>query len=513
MKKRNCDISMKKNGHIFELMNIKQLKLTFLLTIFMSVVGLKVFAYDALIDGIWYEFYGNEAYVVNPNFDEEGTYSAGHGNYSGEVTIPSSVYYQGSYYKVTVIYDAFAYCSGLTSLQIPSSIRQITGGSTFEDCTQFSKVIINDIASWCNLELYNGYRNNPLYYAKHLYKYDGWQYVEVTDLVIPQNVSTIKPDVFSGGNSFSSITIPGDVTSIGERAFYGCNSLTTVIVKNATPPSIKSSTFSNIGNTTLYVPHGSKAAYQAADYWKDFGTIVDVAVDDVFTAKTKEGVDMSFKVTSISPLEVQVGDGTKAAIDKTYSGSITIPSSVAIAGTDYTFTVSQIGENAFNGCNLITSVDIPVTVKTIEKKVFYGCSVLQEVVLPNSIKTIPQSLNIGYGTSQGFAPIDGVVENFHVPSSVTWIGIYAINQCDNVVIEDGNSELQLQNRNASDGYYDGAFSGVKKLYVGRNMGLNGFSYSGQVFCALNSSSTQLTDVIFGPLVTNAFTGTLGTVAM
>ena len=31
-------------------------------------------AFGIYIDGIWYEFYGNEAYVVNPNFDEEGTY-------------------------------------------------------------------------------------------------------------------------------------------------------------------------------------------------------------------------------------------------------------------------------------------------------------------------------------------------------------------------------------------------------------------------------------------------------
>lgn len=190
---------------------------------------------------------------------------------------------------------------------------------------------------------------------------------------------------------------------------------------------------------------------------------------------------MSFKVTSISPMEVQVGDGTNAAIGNTYAGKITIPSSVTIPGSDLSFTVSQIGANAFKNCNSIYSVDIPVTIWTIEKSVFYGCSGLQEVVLPNSIKTIPNGLDIGYGTiSQGFAPIDGVVENIHVPSSVTWIGRYAINQCDNVVIEDGNTSLSLQDRNAKDGYYDGTFSHVKKLYVGRNTGLNGSSYSGEV---------------------------------
>ena len=484
---------------------MKRLHTTLLLTLLMSMVGVKAMAYDAYIDGIWYEFYGSEAWVVNPNIDEEGTYWDGHGQYSGEVTIPSSVYYQGTYYKVTTIDDAFYLCSGLTSLKIPSSIKLITGGSTFDDCTQFSKVIINDIASWCNVELYNGYRDNPLYYAKHLYKYDGWQYVEVTDLVIPQNVSTIKHDAFSGGSSFSSITISGDVTSIGERAFYGCNSLSTVIVKNATPPSITSSSFSNIGNTTLYVPHGSKAAYQAADYWKDFGTIVDVAVDDVFTAKTKEGVDMSFKVISINPMEVQVGEGdenyfgAKAAIDKTYAGKITIPSTVTIPGTNLTFTVSQVGENAFNGCNLMTSVEIPLTIKTIAERIFDGCKSLKEVVLPNSINTIPANLALKY--SEGTA-----IEYIHVPSSVTWIGLYAISKCNTVVIEDGNSNLELENRNADDGYYDGTLYGVKKLYVGRNTDNHSTSYAGETFRLSGSSYTELNNITFGPLVTKAFWG-------
>ena len=152
----------------------------------------------------------------------------------------------------------------------------------------------------------------------------------------------------------------------------------------------------------------------------------------------------------------------------------------------------------------VESVELPTSVTSLESSLFYGCKSLKDVVLPNSIKTIPNSLDIGYGNS---GSIDGVVENIHVPSSVTWIGRYAINQCDTVVIEDGITGLGLQDRNAKDGYWDGTFSGVKKLYVGRNTGLNGSSYSGEVFCALNSSSTQLSDIIFGPLVTNAFTGT------
>lgn len=142
----------------------------------------------------------------------------------------------------------------------------------------------------------------------------------------------------------------------------------------------------------------------------------------------------------------------------------------------------------------VESVAFPVSVTTLESSLFSGCSSLKKIVLPNSITKIPSNMG------------SGAVEYFHVPGSVTWIGRYAINNCGTVVIEDGNTSLTLQDRNAKDGYWDGVFSGVKKLYVGRNTDCDGYSYAGQAFTALNSSNTQLTDITFGPLVTSAFTG-------
>jgi len=69
------------------------------------------------------------------------------------------------------------------------------------------------------------------------------------------------------------------VTSIGDAAFYDCTE-TSVTVKNPNPVSISSDVFSNSANATLYVPTGSKAAYEAADYWKEFKEIVEIEVLD-----------------------------------------------------------------------------------------------------------------------------------------------------------------------------------------------------------------------------------------
>lgn len=45
-------------------------------------------------------------------------------------------------------------------------------------------------------------------------------------------------------------------------------------IKN--PLTIDSFTFSNRTNATLHVPADSKAAYEAANYWKDFKEIVEM---------------------------------------------------------------------------------------------------------------------------------------------------------------------------------------------------------------------------------------------
>ena len=65
------------------------------------------------------------------------------------------------------------------------------------------------------------------------------------------------------------------VTSIGNAAFVTCFVLTSISIPNSvTSITIPESVFTNQSDVTLYVPKGSKTAYQSADYWKDFKEII-----------------------------------------------------------------------------------------------------------------------------------------------------------------------------------------------------------------------------------------------
>ena len=254
------------------------------------------------INGVYYEFNGDEAIVVaNPY------------KYRGNVVIPASVNYNNKEYIVTRIgNNAFSGCSGLTSVTIPSSVTSI-GSKVFQNCIGLQKIIVKDLAAWCRVSIADVIEN-----AHHLYLDDN---TEITDLVIPDGVTNIGNNVFSGCSSLSSVIISNSVTNIGSGAFFNCSGLTSAIIGNnvmniegysfygcsgltsielpssvtsidgyafngcsslvsvkiyaKTPPSARYTPFPTNQAITLYVPRGSKAAYETADVWKYFSSIVE----------------------------------------------------------------------------------------------------------------------------------------------------------------------------------------------------------------------------------------------
>lgn len=108
-----------------------------------------------------------------------------------------------------------------------------------------------------------------------------------------------------------------------------------------------------------------------------------MAVDDTFKV---DGI--TFKVTSISPNEVQVGaGGGNIAISLDTEGVMNIPSSVKDSeGNSYS--VTGIGNSAFSSCEKLTEIKIPNSVTTIDSYAFESCSGITSVTLPDGLKSI-----------------------------------------------------------------------------------------------------------------------------
>ena len=144
---------------------------------------------------------------------------------------------------------AFSGCSGLTSVTIPNSVTSI-GWSAFSGCRGLTKVEISDIAAWCNIS-FGDYSANPLISAQHLYLNGK----EVTNLVIPNSVTSIGLYAFYGCSGLTSVTIPNSVTEIGGYAFSSCRGLTSVTIGNSVT-SIGVSAFAYCsGLTSVTIPN------------------------------------------------------------------------------------------------------------------------------------------------------------------------------------------------------------------------------------------------------------------
>lgn len=98
----------------------------------------------------------------------------------------------------------------------------------------------------------------------------------VPEIIFPETLKSISEWAFSNNYCLQRIVLPLNIENIGNKAFAQCANLSEVYVKAMKVPFIDESTFDHPVNMTLYVPVGAKEAYAAADYWKDFGKIVEV---------------------------------------------------------------------------------------------------------------------------------------------------------------------------------------------------------------------------------------------
>ena len=263
------------------------------------------------------------------------------------VTIPDNV--------TTIDYRAFYNCSGLTSVTIGNGVTSI-GSSAFEGCTGLTKAIYSSIEHLCSISFGN-FTSNPLKISGHLFIGDQ----EITDLVIPSNVTSIGDYAFLGGlgitsvtisnsvtsigrsafnncSNLTSVTISGNVTTIGVGAFYNCSNLTSVTVNIETPIAIDYDTFSSQANATLYVPAGSKAAYESADYWKEFGTIVEMeAPCKPITSLSELSNAKLYTLTDAAGTLMVVGNGldcNNAILTPDHMGLVTSVSQLSSPNTD-----------------------------------------------------------------------------------------------------------------------------------------------------------------------------------
>ena len=207
---------------------------------------------------------------------------------------------------------------------------------------------------------------------------------EITTANIPEKITYEKKDY--------------TVTSIRGCAFDGCRSLASVVI----PSSVTSIGYRAFyGCSSLFAYHYKKDG--TATLLKAGSETAEISGKDTYNIPEKVTHDgAEYTVTSIGDCAF---DGCRSL------SSVVIPSSV-----------TSIGGYAFKGCSSLTSVVIPSSVTSIGNRAFYGCSSLASVVIPSSVT------RIGSYAFSGCSSLASVV----IPSSVTSIGSDAFSGCSSL---------------------------------------------------------------------------------
>ena len=375
---------------------------------------------------------------------------------------------------------AFGYCSNLTSVTISDSVTSI-GRGAFAYCDNLTNIYITDMVAWCNISgSYNFISNSPI--DKNLYLNNEL----ITELVIPDGITSIGMGTFVCCSSLTSVVIPDSVTSIGSSAFAYCSSLTSVFIgDNVT--SIEAGAFgccsslteivipsgvTSIGNSAFYDCSNLTSVYYkgtAGDWFNitiesDNSSLTDAmryyyseteptlnaggtAYDGNYWHYVGDKIVVWVYGEEIGTegLEYTLSeDGAYYSVTD-YTGTAT---EVVIPSTYEGLPVAGIGNSAFENCSELTSVVIPDSVTNIGNNAFNNCSSLTSVYITD----IAAWCNISFG-GYSATPLyyaknlylnNNLATELVIPDGVTEIKAYAFYYCSSlteIVIPDSVTSI------------------------------------------------------------------------
>ena len=243
-----------------------------------------------------------------------------------------------------------------------------------------------------------------------------WGCDSLTSINIPNSVTIIGNGAFGGCRFLTSINIPNSVTTIGICAFISCSFLTNINIPNSVT-TIGNSAFMKCESLTYITIPSSVVDMIGNPFCRWHGILNNkskafIYEDNVLFNKDKTTL-IAYRAKKTNYI---IPNGTTRIGDSAFCGcesltSIKIPNSV-----------TSIGICSFLLCYSLTRINIPNSVTTIKKGAFWCCNSLTSINIPDSVTTIEKG---------AFRCCESLV-NINIPNSITSIGDYAFEECNNL---------------------------------------------------------------------------------
>ena len=338
------------------------------------------------------------------------------------IIIPDGVVRLSSFYDGRKYVGCFEGCSGLSTIDLPESVKEISS-NTFKNCENLVSVKLPTELDVFGSGVFHG--------CTHL-----------KDVIIPRGINRLE-GTFYGCSSLESVIIPEWITECNcyseylgsyKYAYFGCFEGCTKLKNISIPPSCDfgSYAFRNCPNlTSVSLPQATK--WISRGMFDGCSGLISVKTHDNLMGIMKSAFSGCEKLESIYLPEGMTSIGEYAFYQCRSLASIIIPESV-----------TDIGPYAFSGCSKLTSVSISENVTTLIRTFEY-CRSLSSVGIPESVTTldgtfcgcssltsisIPESVtSLGYATFADCSSLTSIT----IPDSVTSIGSLAFARCSGLI--------------------------------------------------------------------------------
>ena len=312
---------------------------------FVALIGALLFGYlptyseDFIENGINYSINSSTSPSVFVSRLPNGAH------YSGDIDIPSSVTHNGIVYLVSGISNwAFENCNEMTSVNMPSTIKEIGDGAF----------------SYCTL---------------------------LTHLSFPDSLKYLATTVCYGCEKLRSLKLPSCIEGIGRSAFGGCTSLEEFIIPDSVK-EIERMAFKNC-RALKKIIWGNSIEKVGGDQFTGCNSLNEVYIKDI-----SKWCKTEFTSELANPLYKQgvVGGGVRLFLNGEIVDKLLVPNDIGIVRKytfyGYTWLKSikfpesdiKVEDNAFSECRQLNSVYLGESTVKLGNQVFNHCEDIQYVV-------------------------------------------------------------------------------------------------------------------------------------
>lgn len=355
-----------------------------------------------------------------------------------EIILPKAlerIGYDGN--SMTTYNASFAY-TGITSLYLPQTVKEL-GGDSFLG-TNISRVEVPDLNTFLQISSTSSFGGNADLYVNGKL---------VTEVDIPNGMTSLTA-ILSGIGSLKKVIVPDSVTWISHNqgafedcknleevifegtskideiygTFRGCSSLKSVHIP-ASATEFKNAPFEGCNLESVYYD-GTFEDWCKIDFEYDFHS--PMPYTERFYYKKENGYEELIDAVipeTITQINAGVLSGYKALRSVTFHEGVTALAKYAFKDCENLSSIvlpSQlrfIGEQAFNGCKSLYSINIPENVSEIADYTFYCCTSLTSIVIPERVTAI------GNSAFSGCSNLTSVV----IGKNVSTIGSWAFSGC------------------------------------------------------------------------------------